>query len=355
MKMDFNKLRKKKKIISIGKVKIGGDFDIALQSMTNTNTNDVLATIKQIHELEEAECDIVRVSIFDMEAANNIVKIKKNIKIPLVADIHYDYRIAIESIKKGADKIRINPGNIGSPDRVKKIVDTAKEYKVPIRIGVNTGSLPQELYDIYQGPCVDAVIHAVKDQVKMLLDFDFDNFVIAAKSTNAMETVEIYRRLNDMFDNPLHVGITESGTLLKGTIKSSLALGILLNEGISDTIRISLTDNPVKEVEVAKDILNYMEIKKYGVNIISCPTCGRTKIDLIEVVRIVEEKTKTLKKNLDIAVMGCSVNGINEAKYADLGIAFGNKKAVIFKKGEIIKTLDESLAIEAFLEELDKC
>lgn len=351
----FNEKRKDKKLIRIGDITIGGKNDIAIQSMTNTDTRNLNATINQIAELKDQGCDIVRISVFDKECIQNIPLIKKAVKIPLVADIHYDYTLAIESIKNGIDKIRINPGNITDKDHIKAILNNAREYDVPIRIGVNTGSLPEHLYKIYNGPTPDAVLHAVKDQVEMFEKYNFDNIVIAAKSSDAMETVQIYRLLNKFFDYPLHVGVTEAGTLIKGAVKSSIALSILLDEGIADTIRISLTDDPVKEISVAKDILSFMGIKKYGVNIISCPTCGRTKIDIIRLVSEIERRTKNIKKNIDIAVMGCAVNGINEAKYADIGIAGGDKKAVLFKKGKKIRTVKEDEIIDELLNEIEKC
>ena len=351
----FNEKRKDKKLIRIGDITIGGKNDIAIQSMTNTDTRNLNATISQITELKDEGCDIVRISVFDKECIKNIPQIKKAVKIPLVADIHYDYTLAIESIKNGIDKIRINPGNITDKDHIRAILNTAREYDVPIRIGVNTGSLPEHLYKIYNGPTPDAVLHAVKDQIEMFEKYNFDNIVIAAKSSDAMETVQIYRLLNKFFDYPLHVGVTEAGTLIKGAVKSSIALSILLEEGIADTIRISLTDDPVKEISVAKDILSFMGIKKYGVNIISCPTCGRTKIDIIRLVSEIENRTKNINKNIDIAVMGCAVNGINEAKYADIGIAGGDKKAVLFKKGKKIKTVKEDEIIDELLNEIEKC
>jgi len=351
----FNEKRKDKKLIRIGDITIGGKNDIAIQSMTNTDTRNLNATISQITELKDEGCDIVRISVFDKECIKNIPQIKKAVKIPLVADIHYDYTLAIESIKNGIDKIRINPGNITDKDHIRAILNTAREYDVPIRIGVNTGSLPEHLYKIYNGPTPDAVLHAVKDQIEMFEKYNFDNIVIAAKSSDAMETVQIYRLLNNFFDYPLHVGVTEAGTLIKGAVKSSIALSILLEEGIADTIRISLTDDPVKEISVAKDILSFMGIKKYGVNIISCPTCGRTKIDIIRLVSEIENRTKNINKNIDIAVMGCAVNGINEAKYADIGIAGGDKKAVLFKKGKKIKTVKEDEIIDELLNEIEKC
>ncbi|NLV34639.1 MAG: flavodoxin-dependent (E)-4-hydroxy-3-methylbut-2-enyl-diphosphate synthase [Clostridiaceae bacterium] len=351
----FNEKRKDKKLIRIGDITIGGKNDIAIQSMTNTDTRNLNATINQIAELKDQGCDIVRISVFDKECIQNIPLIKKAVKIPLVADIHYDYTLAIESIKNGIDKIRINPGNITDKDHIRAILNNAREYDVPIRIGVNTGSLPEHLYKIYNGPTPDAVLHAVKDQVEMFEKYNFDNIVIAAKSSDAMETVQIYRLLNNFFDYPLHVGVTEAGSLIKGAVKSSIALSILLDEGIADTIRISLTDDPVKEISVAKDILSFMGIKKYGVNIISCPTCGRTKIDIIRLVSEIERRTKNIKKNIDIAVMGCAVNGINEAKYADIGIAGGDKKAVLFKKGKKIRTVKEDEIIDELLNEIEKC
>ncbi len=351
----FNEKRKVKKEINIGDITIGRKNDIAIQSMTNTDTRDLNATVNQIARLKDAGCDIVRISVFDNDCVSNIPLIKKAVEVPLVADIHYNHILAIESIKAGIDKIRINPGNITDKNDIKAIINTAKEYKVPIRIGVNTGSLPEHLYDMYNGPTSEAVLHAVKDQVDMFLNYDFDNIVIAAKSVDAMQTVEIYRKLNEAFDFPLHTGVTEAGSYIKGTIKSTVALSILLDEGISDTIRISLTDDPVKEVTVAKDILKFTGIKEYGVNIISCPTCGRTKIDIIKIASIIEERTKHIKKNIVIAVMGCAVNGINEAKYADIGIAGGDGKAVLFKKGKRLRTIPEDRIIEELLIEIEKC
>ncbi|HOD92742.1 MAG TPA: flavodoxin-dependent (E)-4-hydroxy-3-methylbut-2-enyl-diphosphate synthase [Clostridia bacterium] len=353
--MTFNEKRKNKSIIRIGDITIGGKNDIAIQSMTNTDTRDLKSTIEQIAALKAEGCDIVRISVFDKECVNNIPLLKKAVKIPLVADIHYDFRLAVESIKNGIDKIRINPGNITDENNIKTIVKTAKEYNVPIRIGVNAGSLPEHLYSIYKGPTTEAVLHAVKEQVDMIEKWDYNNIVIAAKSSDPMETVEIYRLLNKSFNYPLHVGVTEAGTLLRGAIKSTIALSILLYEGISDTIRISLSDNPIHEVSVAKDILTFLGIKKYGVNIISCPTCGRTKIDIIKLANVIEEKTRHINKNINVAVMGCAVNGINEAKYADIGIAGGDGRAVLFKKGQKIKVISEDRIIEELLEEIDKC
>jgi (E)-4-hydroxy-3-methylbut-2-enyl-diphosphate synthase len=344
-----------KKEIRIGNVIIGGVKDITIQSMTNTDTRNCEATVRQIKDLEENGCDIVRISVFDSECADNILIFKKNTKIPIVADIHYDYRLAVQSIKNGIDKIRLNPGNIGSKDRVKEVIDIAKRYSVPIRVGVNVGSLPEDLYKKYGGPTIDAVREAVITQVDMINAMDFDDLVISAKSSDTMDTIEIYRMLDKEFRYPLHVGVTEAGTLINGTVKSSIALGILLNEGIGDTIRVSLTDDPVNEVKVAKQILRSMKIRKTGINVISCPTCGRTRINVIRLTNEVEEKTKHIKKNLNIAVMGCAVNGINESKYADIGVAGGDGKAVLFKKGILIKTIKEENIIEELLSEIEKC
>ncbi|MFA7673371.1 MAG: flavodoxin-dependent (E)-4-hydroxy-3-methylbut-2-enyl-diphosphate synthase [Clostridia bacterium] len=344
-----------KKEIKIGDLIIGGIKDIAIQSMTNTDTRNVEATIRQIKDLEANGCDIVRISVFDSECADNIKIFKKNTKIPLVADIHYDHRLAVLSIKNGIDKIRINPGNIGSKDKVKEVIDTAREFSVPIRVGVNVGSLPDDLYKKYGGPTVDAVREAVKTQVDTINEMGFDDIVISAKSSDTINTVEIYKMLDKEFNYPLHVGVTEAGTLINGTVKSSIALGILLNEGIGDTIRVSLTDDPVNEVIVAKQILRAMRVRKNGINVISCPTCGRTRIDVIKLSNEIEEKTKHITKNLDIAVMGCAVNGINESKYADIGIAGGDGKAVLFKKGVLLRTIREENIIQELLSEIDKC
>ncbi|MBN2851592.1 MAG: flavodoxin-dependent (E)-4-hydroxy-3-methylbut-2-enyl-diphosphate synthase [Clostridia bacterium] len=340
--------------ISIGKVKIGHGHKIAIQSMTNTDTKDIKATIQQTLELEEAGCDIVRVSIFDHECVKTIGEIKKVTSIPLVADIHYDYSIAIASIKSGVDKIRINPGNIGSKDKVIEIINAAKEYGIPIRVGVNCGSLPEKLYEVYKTSKYDAMMMAVKEQIDLLEEQQFINLVISAKSSNVLESVKINQLLHERYDYPLHLGVTEAGTFQRGSIKSSVAFGILLSEGIGDTIRVSLTDDPVKEVEVGREILKSLGKYDRGIDIISCPTCGRTNIDLIRITNEIEEKLKNVDKKLTVAVMGCGVNGPNEAKNADIGIAGGKHEALLFKKGKIIRKIKEEDIISQLLMEIDK-
>lgn len=346
--------RKLKKSIKIGSIVIGGDNPVAVQSMTNTDTHDAQATISQIKELETAGCDIIRVSFFDMDCVKNIPAIKNEIKIPLVADIHFDYKIAIACIEAGIDKIRINPGNIGNSEKVKEIIKAASEREIPIRVGVNAGSLRPELYDKYGGPTVEAMLEDLDRQISMIEDFGYTNLVIAAKSSDMAKMIEVNRIMNDRYDYPNHIGLTESGTVFSGTIKSSAALGILLNEGIGDTLRYSLTSNPIREVEAARVLLRSMGLNKKGINIISCPTCGRTKIDIIKIAAELEKRTAGIDVPLDVAVMGCGVNGPNEARHADIGIAGGSGKAVLFKKGEIVKTVREEDAVSELLHMIDE-
>lgn len=346
--------RKLKKPIKIGAVEIGGNNPIAVQSMTNTDTHDALATIRQIKELEKAGCDIIRVSFYDMECIKSIPDIKKEINIPIVADVHFDYRIAVGCIEAGIDKIRINPGNIGNSEKVKEIVKAASERNTPIRVGVNAGSLRPELYDKYGGPTVEAMMEDLDRQIAIIEDYGYSNLVIAAKSSDIAKMIEVNRLMNERYDYPNHIGLTESGTVFSGTIKSSAALGILLNEGIGDTIRYSLTSNPINEVQAARVLLRAMGLNKKGVNIISCPTCGRTKIDIIKITSELEKRTAGIDASLDVAVMGCGVNGPNEAKHADIGIAGGSGKAVLFKKGKIVKTVREEDAVGELLRMIDE-
>ncbi|MCG1011754.1 flavodoxin-dependent (E)-4-hydroxy-3-methylbut-2-enyl-diphosphate synthase [Tepidanaerobacter sp. GT38] len=350
----YTKIRRKSKKVKIKDIAVGGDSPITVQSMTNTKTHDVESTVKQIRALEEAGCDIIRVAVPDMASAVAISEIKKQIRIPLVADVHFDYRLAIESIKQGADGLRINPGNIGNVDRVRKVVEMAKSYQVPIRIGVNSGSLEKDLLKKYGGPTPEALVESALRHVEILENMSFDQIVISLKSSDVLSCIHAYKLIAEKVDYPLHLGITEAGTLLTGTIKSSVGLGILLYEGIGDTIRVSLTGEPIDEVKVGIEILKSLNLREHGINLISCPTCGRTQINLINIAEEVQEKLSYIKKPLKVAVMGCVVNGPGEAREADIGIAGGNKRVAIFKKGEIIKTVPEENAVSELLNEIKK-
>ena len=344
----------KTKEIHIGNRVIGGDNPILIQSMCNTKTEDVEATVAQILALEKAGCDIIRVAVPTMEAAGAISRIKKQIHIPLVADIHFDYRLAIAAIESGADKIRINPGNIGSEERVKAVVDTAKKYGVPIRVGVNSGSLEKNLIEKYGGVTAEGIVESALDKVAMIERLGYDNLVISIKSSDVMMCVRAHELIADKTDYPLHVGITESGTVTRGNIKSSVGLGIILHEGIGDTIRVSLTGDPVDEILSAKLILKALGLRKGGVELVSCPTCGRTEIDLIGLANKVEKIVSDYDNlNIKVAVMGCVVNGPGEAKEADLGIAGGKGCGLLIKKGEIVGKLSEDEFIPALKRELD--
>lgn len=336
----------------VGDVGIGGDSPISVQSMTNTKTYDIENAVKQIHALEDAGCDIIRVAVPDKESADAISNIKKQTHIPLVADIHFDYRLAIESIKQGVDALRINPGNIGDTDRVRKIVKMAKSYQTPIRIGVNSGSLEKDLLEKYGGPVPEAMVESALRHVEILEDLDFKDIVISLKSSDVLSSIYSYKMMSLKTEYPLHLGITEAGTLLKGAIKSSVGLGILLYEGIGDTIRVSLTGKPLDEVKVGFEILKSLYLRESGINLISCPTCGRTEINLINIAKEIEEKLAYIKKPLKVAVMGCIVNGPGEAREADIGIAGGKKRVAIFKKGEIIKTVSEEDAVSELVREI---
>lgn len=348
------KERRKTKKVMVKDVGIGGDSPISVQSMTNTKTYDIKGTVEQIHTLEEAGCDIIRVAVPDKESADAISKIKKQIHIPLVADIQFDYRLAIESIKQGADGLRINPGNIGDADRVNKVVEMAKSHKIPMRIGVNSGSLEKDLLKKYGKPTPEAMVESALRHVDMLEDLNFTDIVISIKSSDVISSIRAYELISKKVDYPLHLGITEAGTLLSGTIKSSVGLGVLLYQGIGDTIRVSLTGDCIDEVKVGFEILKSLNLRENGINIISCPTCGRTEINLINIVKEVEQKLAHIKKPLKVAVMGCIVNGPGEAREADIGIAGGNKKVAIFMKGEIIKTVPEEAAVSELIEEIKK-
>jgi (E)-4-hydroxy-3-methylbut-2-enyl-diphosphate synthase len=344
---------KKTRVIQVGNIKIGGGNPISIQSMCNTDTRNSIATIKQILDLEKAGCEIIRVAVPDMTAAKAIKDIKKNIHIPLVADIHFDYQLALESIKNGVDKVRINPGNIGSDENVKKVVDVCKDKKIPIRIGINTGSLEKEAEAKY-GRTAQAMVESALKHIQILEKLNFHDIVISLKASDIQRTVEAYRLLSQKVDYPLHLGITEAGTLNTGTIKSSVGLGIMLFEGLGDTIRVSLTGDPLEEVRVGWEILKSLKLRSRGVNFISCPTCGRTEIDLIGLANKVEKALIGVDKPITVAVMGCVVNGPGEAKEADIGVAGGHHQGVIFKKGVILKTVPEEKILEELLSEINK-
>ncbi|AZT90809.1 flavodoxin-dependent (E)-4-hydroxy-3-methylbut-2-enyl-diphosphate synthase [Caldicellulosiruptor changbaiensis] len=339
------------KKIKIGNLYIGGGEPIRIQSMTNTKTKDVEKTVEQILRLESLGCEIIRVAIPDMESAKAIEKIKAKIHIPIVADIHFDYKLALEAIYNGADKIRINPGNIGGPEKVKKIVDEAKRYGIPIRVGANSGSLPKEILEKYKSPTPEAIVEAALSQVRLLESFEFDNIVISVKSSDVLTTIKSYEILSRRTSYPLHVGLTEAGTFIAGCVKSSIAIGHLLLQGIGDTIRVSLTDDPEKEVTVAKEILKGLKLKK-GVNIISCPTCARCNVDLIKIANEVEKRIGNLDLDISIAIMGCAVNGPGEAKEADIGIACGIGEGLLFKKGKIVKKVKEDDLVDELIREI---
>ena len=343
-----------KRAVNVGGVVIGGNAGISIQSMTNTDTRDVRKTVEQIKKLELAGCDIIRCAVPDEEAADAIGKIKKQINIPLVADIHFDYKLALKCMENGVDKIRINPGNIGSEDRVKAVVDMAKEKGVPIRIGVNGGSLEKDLLIKYSHPTADALIESAMRHVEILDKFNFKDVVLSIKTSDVNRTIEVYEKLDKMCDIPLHVGVTESGTLRGGMIKSSIGIGSLLAKGIGNTIRVSLTADPVEEIYVAKDILKVLGLRKGGAKLVSCPTCGRTRINLIEIANEVENRLKNVDKDITVAVMGCAVNGPGEAREADIGIAGGNGEGLIFKHGEIIRKVSEDKIIDELMKEIER-
>ncbi len=346
-------LRENTKEIKIGNVTIGGTHPIAIQSMTNTPTEDVTATVAQILRLEKAGCEIIRCTVPNRAAAEAIKEIKKQIHIPLVADIHFDYRMAIATIENGADKIRINPGNIGSKERVQAVVDKAKEYQIPIRVGVNSGSLEKHLIEKYGGVTAEGIVESALDKVKMIEDMGYDNLVVSIKSSDVLMCVKAHELIASQCPYPLHVGITESGTVYSGNVKSSVGLGIILHEGIGNTIRVSLTGDPVEEIKTAKLILRTLGLRKGGVEVVSCPTCGRTKINLIELANQVETMVAGYPLDIKVAVMGCVVNGPGEAKEADIGIAGGIGEGLLIKKGEIIKKVPEAELLDTLRWELE--
>ena len=347
-----NMRREETKVVQIGNCKIGGGNPIAIQSMTNTKTEDMEATVAQILALEAAGCDIIRCAVPTMEAAEALTEIKKRIHIPLVADIHFDYRLAIAAIEHGADKIRINPGNIGDVSRVREVVEKAKEYNVPIRVGVNSGSLEKHLVEKYGGVTAEGIVESALDKVRMIEEMGYDNLVVSIKSSDVMMCVKAHELIAEQCPYPLHVGITESGTILSGNIKSSVGLGIILYEGIGDTIRVSLTGDPLEEIKSAKLILKTLGLRKGGIEVVSCPTCGRTKIDLIGLANQVENMVADIPLDIKVAVMGCVVNGPGEAKEADIGIAGGIGEGLLIKKGEIVKKVKEEELLDTLRNEL---
>lgn len=346
--------REQTKVVQIGGCKIGGGNPIAIQSMTNTKTEDIDATVKQILALEQAGCDIIRCAVPTMEAAKALAKIKQQIHIPLVADIHFDYRLAIAAMENGADKIRINPGNIGSKERVQAVVDTAKERNIPIRVGVNSGSLEKEIVEKYGQVTAEGLVESALDKVAMIEEMGYDNLVISIKSSDVLMCIKAHELIAKQTNYPLHVGVTESGSLIAGNIKSAIGLGNILYQGIGDTIRVSLTGDPVEEIRSAKLILKSLGLRKGGVTVVSCPTCGRTQIDLIGLAGKVEKMVSDLDLDIKVAVMGCVVNGPGEAKEADLGIAGGKGEGLLIKKGEVIAKVPEDQLLDALKTELDK-
>jgi (E)-4-hydroxy-3-methylbut-2-enyl-diphosphate synthase len=344
--------RLKTKKIKVGRIYVGGDYPITVQSMTNTDTRNAEATVSQILKLENAGCDIIRCAVPDMEACDALPSIIKRVNIPVVADIHFDYRLAIKAIDNGIAALRINPGNIGSRERVKLVAEHAKAKGIPIRIGVNSGSLEKELLEKYGRVCPEALVESALRHVGILEQENFSDIVISIKSSDVNQMIESYRLIAKKVDYPLHIGVTESGTIWRGTIKSSIGIGALLSEGIGDTIRVSLTDDPVEEVKVGKEILKALGHITGGITFISCPTCGRTQIDLITIAKEVESRLTTINKNIKVAVMGCVVNGPGEAREADIGIAGGNGEGLIFRKGEIIRKVKEDELINALIDEI---
>ena len=344
--------RKDTKVVKIGDRIIGGKNPILIQSMTNTKTEDVKATVEQINRLAAAGCDIIRCAVPTMEAAEALTEIKKQIAIPLVADIHFDYRLAIAAMEHGADKIRINPGNIGSKERVQAVVDVAKERNIPIRVGVNSGSLEKDLVEKYHGVTAEGIVESALDKVHLIEDMGYDNLVISIKSSDVMMCVKAHELIAEQTNHPLHVGITEAGTIISGNIKSSIGLGLILNQGIGDTIRVSLTGDPLEEIKSAKLILRTLGLRKGGIEVVSCPTCGRTRINLIELANQVEDMVADIPLDIKVAVMGCVVNGPGEAKEADIGIAGGVGEGLIIKHGQIARKVPENQLLSELRKEL---
>jgi (E)-4-hydroxy-3-methylbut-2-enyl-diphosphate synthase len=344
--------RRKTRQIQVGNVLIGGDAPISVQSMTCTKTEDVRATVNQIRKLEEAGCEIVRVAVPDMKAAEAISEIKKAIRIPLVADIHFDYQLALKAIETGADKIRINPGNIGSPDRVRQILKSAKERQIPVRIGVNAGSLEKPLIEKYRGVTPKALLKSALKQIEICEKAGFADLVISIKASDVALMIQVNRLLSGITDYPIHLGVTEAGTIRTGVLRSAVGIGTLLAEGVGDTIRVSLTGDPVEEVKSGFEILKSLHLREHGLTIISCPTCGRTQTNVISIVEKAEKALAGIDKPLTLAIMGCAVNGPGEAKEADLGVACGKESALLFKKGKVVRKIREEEIVEILVKEV---
>ena len=345
--------RKITREVTVGSVKIGGNNPITVQSMTNTDTRDVGKTMEQIKTLEELKCDIIRCAVPDMEAAESIKEIIDGVNIPVVADIHFDYRLALKCIENGISAVRINPGNIGEEHRIKKVLEAAKNRNIPIRIGVNSGSLEKDILEKYGSPCAEALVESALKNIEILEKYDFYDTVISLKSSDVYKTIKAYRLLSEKVDYPLHLGVTEAGTIFSGTIKSSIGIGTLLAEGIGDTIRVSLTEDVRDEIKVGREILKSLGYINEGIKFVSCPTCGRTQIDLINIAKEAEDKLKHIDKNIKVAIMGCVVNGPGEAKDADIGIAGGKGEGLIFKKGIIVRKVKEEQLIEQLIKEIE--
>lgn len=347
--------RRKTRVVKIGKIKIGGNNPIAVQSMCNTDTRDIKTTVKQIHELEKVGCEIIRVAVPDIEAARVLGKIKKQIHIPLVADIHFDYRLALEAIRQGVDKVRINPGNIGSQEKIKMVVKAAKERKISIRIGINAGSLDKKILTKYGGRATsEGMVESASQQIKTLEDLGFRDVIVSLKASDAPRTIEAYKLFSEKYGYPLHLGITEAGTIWSGSIKSAVGIGSLLAQGIGDTIRVSLTGSVTEEVKVGFEILKSLGLRERGPTLVSCPTCGRTEIDLVALANKVEKAIARIEKPIRVAVMGCVVNGPGEVREADIGVAGGKGMGAIFVKGRVIKTVPEKEILSTLLEEINK-
>ena len=345
--------RKKTKVITLGGVAIGGDSLISVQSMTNTKTHDISSTVQQIKKMQAVGCDIVRLAIPDQQACAAIAAIKAQVQIPVIADIHFDYRLALGAIEQGIDALRLNPGNIGEPEKIKQVVLAAKSAKIPIRIGVNAGSLPKDLLAKYGHPTAEAMVEAATRHIEILQAFDFEDIKVSLKAHDVQLTLAAYRKMSQLYDYPLHLGITEAGTINSGIIKSAVGIGALLAEGIGDTLRVSLTGDPVHEVRVGREILKSLGLREYGATLISCPTCGRTNINLEKLALQVEQRLATIEEPIKVAVMGCIVNGPGEAREADVGIAGGIGEGLIFKKGEILRKVSEELLISELFKEID--
>jgi len=346
--------RRKTKRVYVGDVPVGGDAPISVQSMTNTRTTDIKATVDQIKRLEDAGCEIVRVAVPDQKAALALGEIKRQINIPLVADIHFNYRLALIAVEQGVDKIRINPGNIGSKDNIRRVLKACKDRNIPIRIGVNSGSLERNLLVKYNGVCAEALVESALHHLEICYDSGFEDVILSLKSSDVRMTIDSYRLIAEKTDHPLHLGVTEAGTYRTGTIRSAIGIGVLLAEGIGDTIRVSLTGDPVEEVKVGYEILKSLGLREHGVTLIACPTCGRLEVDLEKIVQQVEREIAGIDKPIRVSILGCVVNGPGEAKEADIGVACGRHSALLFKKGKIIKKLKEEEVVKSLVEEIQK-